>query len=64
MTFEAGTLKEIQDWIDHTGFPIVVACWLLFRIEKRLDRIFRILYRIYGGKRPRVAKLEEEETQA
>jgi hypothetical protein len=31
--------KEILPVLERVGFPIVVACFLLFRTDKRLDKI-------------------------
>jgi hypothetical protein len=37
--------------ISNVGFPIFVAGYYLVRIEKKLERIFKILYRMEGPRR-------------
>lgn len=34
--------KEIIPVLEKVGFPIVVACWLLFRTDKKLDKIVEL----------------------
>lgn len=46
---ELSAVEAAADLIKTVGFPIVVAGWLLWRTDKRLDRIIDIL----GEKRGR-----------
>ena len=51
--------NELLGMISQLGFPIVVACWFMFRTEKVIDRNTKAfnkmtdmydLYRLNGGK--------------
>lgn len=37
---------EVVEFIQKVGFPIFICIWFLFRIEKRLDRLFEIVQRL------------------
>jgi len=38
-----GLYKPIIDFISQVGFPIAVAMWLLFRTDKRIEKMTEIL---------------------
>ena len=35
---EASLYTMIIDGVTKVGFPIVIACWFMFRTDKRLDK--------------------------
>jgi hypothetical protein len=53
--------SNINDLISKTGFPIFVSIWFLWRLEKRLDRIFRVLYQVAGKVGVNAADTDQED---
>jgi hypothetical protein len=41
MAAETGT--DIASLIQQVGFPIVIAVWFMWRLEKRMDRIIELI---------------------
>lgn len=41
MAAESGT--DIASLIQQVGFPIVIAVWFMWRLEKRMDRLIELL---------------------
>jgi hypothetical protein len=54
--------ERLSTLINQTGFPIAVCVFLLWRLERRLDLIFRVLFQIYKrrGREPDFVKEGEE----
>lgn len=40
------TLESLIEILKQVGFPVFVACWFMFRTDKRLDRIIDLLDRL------------------
>jgi hypothetical protein len=41
MAAESGT--DIASLVQQVGFPIVIAVWFMWRLEKRMDRLIELL---------------------
>jgi hypothetical protein len=41
MAAETGT--DIASLVQQVGFPIVIAVWFMWRLEKRMDRLIQLL---------------------
>ena len=45
------TLNMIADFIGKVGFPVFVCCYLLFRFDRKMDKIVVLLQNGYNTKK-------------
>lgn len=42
-------MSELLEWIANQGFPIAVACYLLLRLEQKIDKLISLVERVVEG---------------
>lgn len=63
MTIDKETATLLIDTLHRVGFPIVVACWYMWRTDKRLEKQTAVLQRL-ANLLAKVVKEEESEVVA
>lgn len=61
--FEKETVAAFADVLKQVGFPIVAACWFMFRTDKRIDAMRASLDALtisLGGRPPKQKKDRED----
>lgn len=49
MNAELSALDKLLEVVKQVGFPIVVACWFMFRTDKKLEALTATINKLRGG---------------